>query len=51
MPVVRVDAQISKETVVRLKAKHVDGISTLLKEAMVVLLDDFLSKLKKGLGI
>ena len=51
MPVVRVDAQISKETVVRFKAEHVDGISTLLKEAMVVLLDNFLSKLKKGLRI
>ena len=51
MAVIGIDTQIGEQTVVRFEAEHVDGISTLFKEALVALLDNLLSELEKGLWI
>lgn len=35
-----VDTQVRKQTVIRLKTKHVDCVTTSIKKALVVLLDE-----------
>ena len=48
---VGVDRQVREQTVVGLEAEHVDGVTTFVEEAFVVLLDQLNRVLEEGLWV